>query len=344
MLGEGGVAGRVLATGQVPAVRSLLSPAALAETVGTEYGLVQVRCRLVKATIRDVYRVEARRGPAVLVVYRHGRRTVEEIGAELDVLDDLAERGPAVDVAVAPALRTRAGERIVTLVAPEGIRYAALFRFAEGALLGRSPEPEAARSFGQTIARMHALTDAWLQTTASARHRTPLDAALLVDRSLEQIATFLGHRPADLDALQRAGGLLRHRMAALPREAPGYGLVHGDVIPTNVLVAPDGRLTLLDFDFCGPGWRAFDVATYLHAVQDDRATEASGRHFLDGYQEVRPLADWEPEAIPFFVAVRALFRLGNWGPRLEEWGTQALPDEVVARHLARIKEAMEQLC
>ena len=116
------------------------------------------------------------------------------------------------------------------------------------------------------------------------------------------------------------------------------------MIPTNVLVAPDGRLTLLDFDFCGPGWRAFDVATYLHVARDERATEASGRDFLAGYQEVRPLADWELAAIPLFVAVRELFRLGNWGPRVEEWGTQALPEEMIDRHLRWIDDAVKLLC
>ena len=40
---------------------------------------------------------------------------------------------------------------------------------------------------------------------------------------------------------------------------------------------------------------------------------------------------------------RELFRLGNWGPRLEEWGTQALPDEAIERHLARIGEAAARL-
>lgn len=325
----------------LPVVRSMLAPAALAETVGAAYGLDEVCCRLIKATIRDVYRVDARQGPSVLIVYRHGRRTAEAIGAELDVLDLLAEQGPAVGVSVAPAHRTLTGERLVSLPAPEGTRYAVLFHFVAGTLLVRSPEPALARRYGQVIARMHGLTDGWLQSMPSARHRVPLDAALLVDRSLEQAATFLGDRPADLDGLQRTAGLLRRRMAALPLAPPGYGLVHGDVIPANVLVAPDGGLTLLDFDFCGPGWRAFDVATYLHATKDDRATEASGRELLAGYQDVRPLADWELAAIPLFVAVREVFRLGNWGPRVEEWGTQAFPRETIERHLAWIRTAME---
>jgi Ser/Thr protein kinase RdoA (MazF antagonist) len=108
-------------------------------------------------------------------------------------------------------------------------------------------------------------------------------------------------------------------------------------------VAPGGALTLLGFDFCGPGWRAFDVATYLHAVGERRLPEASGRAFEAGYESVRPLPTWERAGIPLFVAMRAIFRLGNWGWRLAEWGTSALPDEALARHLARIADAVDRL-
>jgi Ser/Thr protein kinase RdoA (MazF antagonist) len=327
----------------LPVVRSLLAPAALAEVVGVEYGLDGVRCRLIKATIRDVYRVDARQGLAVLAVYRHGRRTAAEIEAELDLLDLLAERGPAMGVVVAPGLRTMRGARLLALPAPEGTRFAVLFQFMAGATLDRALEPDLAHRYGQTIARLHALTDAWLPTMPSASARTPLDAELLLDRSLEQIGGFLDHRPTDLNMVRQAAALLGRRLAALPRDPPGYGLVHGDVIPSNVLVAPGGALTLVDFDFCGPGWRAFDVATYLHVVGVYQAPEVSGRAFQAGYESVRPLFAWEREAIPLFVAVRALFRLGNWGWRLAEWGTSALPDEALARHLTLIADAVDRL-
>jgi Ser/Thr protein kinase RdoA (MazF antagonist) len=298
-----------------------------------------------------VYRVDARQGPAVLAVYRHGRRSAAEIEAELDVLVLLADRGPASGVMVTPALRTLAGRRLLTLAAPEGPRHAVLYRFAEGAPIGRSPESpeppasETAWRYGRLVARLHALTDDWLATAPSAAARTPLDAALLVDRSLAQIETLLGHRPADLDAIRQAAGLLRRRLAGLPLDPPGYGLVHGDVIPQNVLRAADGTLTIIDFDFCGPGWRAFDVATFLQSVgeQAPGATGADGPAFLEGYQEERPLAVWERAALPLFVAVRELFRLGNWGPRLDEWGTSALPEEHLERHLSRIQDALDRL-
>lgn len=327
-----------------PVLRSLLDPESLAETLVGAYGLNEPRCRLLKATIRDVYRVDARQGPFVLIVYRHGRRTAAEIEAELDVLADLAEQGPREGVAVAPALPITTGARLLTLPAPEGVRYAALFRFVKGTLLERRPQPEQARRYGQLIARMHGLTDAWLATAPGAKARPPLDAGLLVDRSLAAIAGLLDERPADLAELRRAGELLRRQLASLPTDPPGYGLVHGDAIPTNLLVEPGGGLTLLDFDFCGAGWRVFDVATFLHAVPDSRSAETAGPAFLAGYQDVRPLVDWELAAIPLFVAVRELFRLSNWGWRVEEWGTSALPDDALARHLAAIKQAMARLC
>jgi Ser/Thr protein kinase RdoA (MazF antagonist) len=331
-------------TGPFPVWRSLLAPEALAEALGSAYGLEEPRCRLIKATIRDVYRVDARQGRFVAIVYRHDRRTADEIEAELDVLDDLAERGAAAGVNVAPALRTLAGERLLSLPAPEGVRHAVLFPFVEGTLLERTPQTEQARRYGQLVARMHGLTDAWLTTAPRTNVRPPLDARLLVDRSLAAAEVLLGERPADLAELRRAAALLSRRLAGLPTEPPGYGLVHGDVIPTNVLVGPDGRLTLLDFDFCGAGWRAFDVATFLHVARDDRSTEAAGPAFLAGYQEVRRLTDWELAAIPLFVAVRELFRLGNWGWRVAEWGTSALPDDTLAQHLTWIRQAMARLC
>jgi Ser/Thr protein kinase RdoA (MazF antagonist) len=327
----------------LPVARSLLAPAALAEIVGAEYGLDDVRCRLIKATIRDVYRVDARQGPSILAVYRHERRTAAEIEAELDLLDVLEEHGPAIGVVVAPSIRTMRSDRLLALAAPEGTRFAVLFRFAAGTTPERPFEPPLARHYGQMVARLHGLTDAWLAVKASPSARAPLDAALLLDRSIEQIGGFLGHRPADLDMVREAAALLSRRLSTLPRDLPGYGLIHGDVIPSNILVAPGGTLTLLDFDFCGPGWRVFDVATYLHAVGERQVPEPSGLAFLAGYEAVRPLPAWEREAIPLFVAVREVFRLGNWGWRLAAWGTSALPDEALVRHLTRIADAVRLL-
>lgn len=111
-----------------PVVRSLLSPTALAQALDVAYGLDRTRRRLIKATSRDIYRIESREGPKILAVYRHDRRTMAEIEAELDVLEHLEARG----LAVATAVPTRTGERLIGLPAPEGRRFAVLYRFVAG--------------------------------------------------------------------------------------------------------------------------------------------------------------------------------------------------------------------
>lgn len=43
-------------------------------------------------------------------------------------------------------------------------------------------------------------------------------------------------------------------------------VVHNDVAPWNVVVRPDGRLVLIDWDGCSPGTRGWDLAYTAHAV------------------------------------------------------------------------------
>lgn len=43
-------------------------------------------------------------------------------------------------------------------------------------------------------------------------------------------------------------------------------VVHNDVAPWNVVVRPDGRLVLIDWDTCSPGTRGWDLAYAAHAV------------------------------------------------------------------------------
>lgn len=320
-----------------PSVRSLLSPSALAQMVGITYGLTQARCRLIKATSRDVYHVDSHDGPHVLIMYRHGRRTASEIEAELDLLDYLDTRG----LAVAPAVPTLTGERLVALSASEGTRYAVLFRFVKGSLLSHGLSDDVARRFGRLVAHMHIVADGWEESPRRGV-RPPLDASLLIDGSMTHIEPLVCHLPDTLTELRQMAAALHRHLERLPCEAPGYGWVHGDIIPTNVMVGPDDELTLLDFDFCGVGWRIFDVATYLWASRAQQTAETATRAFLAGYGDVRPLADWELGALPLFMAVRGLFRLGNWGPRVDEWGTSTLPDDLIERQVVAIRDDLSR--
>lgn len=49
---------------------------------------------------------------------------------------------------------------------------------------------------------------------------------------------------------------------------PGPGddlIIHQDIVPSNIVVAPDGRLVAIDWDAAAPGTRLWDIAQAVHA-------------------------------------------------------------------------------
>ncbi len=265
----------------IPVQRSILSAEALAPIVAQTYGLDRVRCQLIKSAMLDTYQILAATGPAILRIYPAQRRTETAILAELDVLARLHAAGLAVST---PILQLN-GEQLLAVQAPEGVRYAALFTFAPGQPLSQQCTPPNARLFGHTLAQLHAIAD----TLAHPLARPPLDLSTLLDRSITALDHVFGQRTADWVWLQQVATTVRSHIAALPTEPPWYGLCHGDAGSANAHVSADGCLTLFDFDMCGVGWRAYDIAAmmarhgYGVLLLDVRGHGNSGGQFTLGW-------------------------------------------------------------
>lgn len=136
--------------------------------------------------------------------------------------------------------------------------------------------------------------------------------------------------------------LILPRLEALPQAKPYYGLIHGDVIRANAQIADDGTMTILDFDLCGPGWRAYDIASYLIVIKglpDEAALEAA---FLGGYEQIRPITGVEREALPVFEAVRHIFSIGIPAMNVNHWGSAYLY-AFLDQSLEQLRERMKSL-
>ncbi|HVL25607.1 MAG TPA: phosphotransferase [Thermomicrobiales bacterium] len=320
---------------RLPVARSVFVVEALAGLLAAEYGLADVRCQLIKGTIRDTYAVATANEQYVFSIYRHGHRTMEESAAEADLLDHLA----AGNVPVAPAIRRVTGEWLLPIFAPEGVRHGVLFRFVPGRHLDRQPEPALAARYGRAIASIHARADDGLASLP----RPHLDIIDMMDRALDALANVVPHRHRDLAYLQDVAARLAPGIGALPMEPPGYGIVHGDVIPSNAQVTPEDQVVVLDFDFCGYGWRAYDVATFLGEMRFWSAPAAAEAAFLAGYEDVRTLAIWEWAALPALEVARHVASLGTPAIYVNDWGSAYLTDGLFDRLVATIQEAAARL-
>jgi Ser/Thr protein kinase RdoA (MazF antagonist) len=271
--------------------------------------------------MNDMYQVTAGAETFFLRVSGHGWRSRDDVAAELALLADLHARG----VAVAPAVPRQDGTVLTSLAAPEGERYATLFAAAPGESV-RDITPRQARAYGRLAAAVHTAAD----EAPTVYRRFHLDERHLLDEPLQAIRAALEHVECgnDLVFLETAAERVRHRLLALPRTPPAYGLCHGDLHPANVCFDAAGAPTLFDFDCMGYGWRAYDLTVFLWNAFGERRPkrwrQSRWRAFLRGYREVRPLPDDLDAVLPLFLVARQIWLMGMDAADRSGWPPQWL--------------------
>lgn len=269
-----------------PTIYSTLNPQALVAKVLPPYEIgVAVNCQFWHRGLSDVYIVETQTSSYILRVSHHHWRSKSDIDFELELLDFWGQR----QLPVAYPLRTTDGRLSIEINAPEGKRYAALFTIAPGQVALGDLNPKQGQILGEIVAKLHlAALD-----FSTHYHRQPLTLEYLLDDSFQVIAPFLKHRTTDLTYLLEVIAQIKHKLEDLPKEAPFWGICWGDPHSGNVHFTPQGQVTLFDFDQCGYGWRAFDIAKFLQISLRTGISKHVREAFLSGYQTVCELTDWE---------------------------------------------------
>jgi aminoglycoside phosphotransferase (APT) family kinase protein len=149
--------------------------------------------------------------------------------------------GLAPPVGVIPALGLTLQERV------PGVRL--------GGLAGASSFTSAVRHTARALARFHAL-DVPLTTW-----RRAADEAASVRRWGSVLAVLRS------DEASRVGALTDRLAGAVEATTKVSGPVHGDFHHTNVLVAPDRRITIIDLDESAYGDPATDVGRFLASLR-----------------------------------------------------------------------------
>jgi Ser/Thr protein kinase RdoA (MazF antagonist) len=177
--------------------------------------------------------------------------------------------------------------------------------------------PTHAQAVGRVAAQIHGV-----QPDAAAGIRRPrLDfAGLFGPQSMyatgaEGAALLAPHQPV----LEAVTGRTAAVFSRLDTEGGHFGLIHGDLKPDNLLFLVPDQPHVLDFDDCGWGYFLYDLAPLLLFLrpphppppspsrgEGEQATryQALKAALLNGYTAVRPLADWQFDALETLVAGR----------------------------------------
>lgn len=270
--------------------------------------------RLVAARENAVYEVNDDSTRFALRLHRQGYRNDRELESELNWMSEIARGGLSVPAPV----RAQSGTFLIVL---DGIQIDALSWLPGETLadvfprLSKQKQVELFFDLGQSMARLHQISDTWQPPPGFERVHWNGDGLLgeapLWDRfwanpalSADDRAVFLKFRDTARARLDRLEGTL------------DYGLIHADLVPGNVLY--DGQnLHVIDFDDGGYGYRLFDISTALLKHMGSPWFAQLQSALIEGYQKIRHL---DISEIDLFTALRAATYVGWNISRMAESG------------------------
>jgi Ser/Thr protein kinase RdoA (MazF antagonist) len=318
-----------------PVEASVLSQRAVEEMIKSEYFPKQsaVTCKLHYRSVHDTYIVFCNGGEYYFKVYRCGLRTEDEIQAEINLLLILRDSGiPAIE-----PVSKKDGEYVIRFELAEGRRYGVLYNAAGVKSVVTDCETDLFNiKLGRYIASIH---NAWDKINYPV-DRWHLDIDTFIDKSMEYIRIYRQWYVFDIDFLEEVARKTRERISnILMKEKPGCGICHGDIAGGNIRIDSNDNPVLIDFDFCGYGWRLYDVSVYLNAFSlgwEEMGIEKREQRreaFLVGYQGHTSLPDIELDNMYLFVPFRRIFNIGTlyismsntWG---DNWVKTSLDEDI----------------
>lgn len=298
---------------------------ALAKEAAQHWGGSPVR--LIRNRENAVFEMILPHGRAALRLHRTGYQNSAAIRSELWWCAALAKAG----VAVPAALPATHGALLITLSTG---RHASAIAWVEGEALGESGQRFAQpletvlarhRDLGRLLAHLHSATDQLALPSDFTRPRW--DIAGLVGET-PFWGRFWDHpaaSPAQRAVLLRARAHLRTHLQAHLDSGGDTGPIHADVLRENVLVQ-DERLSLIDFDDSGIGFRLYDLGTVMSQNLYEPNSAAIRDALVAGYAETRPAT---AALVDLFTMARTCASVGWTMPRL------AADDPIHQSHLAR---------
>ena len=274
----------------------------------TAYGLDGASIEVLQDFVNASFRVAVGDQAYSLRVYAQDRRERPEVESEMRWLAAVA-----ADSVIPCPWPLRLADGHYAWEAP-GACFVTVASLVEGGLIPNAERtPEHFGLVGAMLAKLHLFSGRWQTPAGFTRPRCDADGIFAGDHQ-------------ELDAklrcdLARAKQELRQAEDAIGRDAAAYGLVHGDPSFSNILFDGD-RPALIDFDDCGFGHYAFDLAVVLAGAWGKPRYAVNRAALLDGYQEIRRLSGAELAAFPALMAARAaslIFWAAAQSPPEHDW-------------------------
>ena len=265
-----------------------------------DYGIYGAKVSCINFEFNATFAVESESGAKyALRININSTRTVENMKGEIEWVRHLNRTS---GVHVPTPIATVKDDYIVSGLHADSdqILSAVMYSWLDGEEIGDEPTSQQLHEVGKAIATLHQESTDF---TLSGNNALPTfndffwgtEDLLFSDKSVLS--------DADRALIQRAHDLIMKFTIDLYQNSPVH-IIHADMHGWN-LMWNEGRLSIFDFDDCGYGVEAQDLAVTLYYLDTPEQDEA----LLNGYKSVRPLPTYSANAMKALLLQRRLLLL-----------------------------------
>ena len=271
-----------------------------AHEILAKYGISDAEVECINFEFNATFSVSTESGQRyALRLNINSTRVVSNIQAETQWVRALA-RIPSINV---PAPIAALDDQFVVSALHEDsgqMIYGVMYSWLEGEEIGDEPTLEQLRTVGQTMALLHENSSSF-SLTDGATLPTFNDFFWGTEDYLFSTKSTL--IPKDRELIEQARDLIMKFTADLYATSAVH-IIHADLHGWNLMWHED-QLFIFDFDDCGFGVEAQDIAVALYYL-DTPEQEVS---LLDGYKSIRPLPIYSENAMKALLLQRRLLLL-----------------------------------
>lgn len=251
----------------------------------SEYGLVQPEITFLKHNENMTYKVTDLADGFIYLLRVHQpftenlsglQHTKEGLTSELQLLLDIANN---TDLEVQTPIKNSFGKFIVEFDYQKTPTMTSLTKWIDSRTLNKEDfsNPEIVKAFGTQTAKLHQYLRTYNRALQQVR---PNYGAKRIDTMIQQIYRGIEKglfSQSNFNTVEKSLNLISSRLVNL-EGLNAWGIIHGDLNMSNVLVTKLGGVAFIDYSLFGYGYYLFDVA--MGALN---STATTRNLFFEGY-------------------------------------------------------------
>jgi Ser/Thr protein kinase RdoA (MazF antagonist) len=261
---------------------------------------------LIKHRENAVFKVEHGTSRMVLRMHRPGYRSLAELQSEAAWTFSLRQAGVPT-----PAHVAGTDEQAIQIIAPavDTALFVDMLEWIDGVPPSNNNLSTIFAEVGRLAALIHAHSRHWTRPAGFARPVMDQNTLFGPRGVWGDFAELAGPSDSQRRLFRRLADKVRRDLSGFAKTDDTWGLVHGDLMPENILQTEQGVM-VIDFDDGGESWLVGDLATSLGMYLGTEHFDPLMGAWLEGYATVTDPQTIGLEYLPTLIGARLLQGLG----------------------------------